>query len=109
MAEFGNMSLSTHELAYDINFGSMPHKTVYLDRLAGAHDEKLTIDRREEMKAHFFKSRPEIAWERGSAFTKTCQNALFFRAGMKASLLNYLLRCPPVLAQRRRKNSFQTS
>ena len=39
------------ELAYQISFGNLPNKTVYLDKLRGFFDEKKSIDKRDEIKA----------------------------------------------------------
>ena len=49
---FGEMPAGViPELAYQTNFGNLPNKTVYLDKLAGYWDEKKSIDKRDEIKA----------------------------------------------------------
>lgn len=42
---------SMPELSYQLSFGNLPNKTVYLDRLAGIFDQAKSIDKREEIKA----------------------------------------------------------
>ena len=54
---FGEIPASViPELAYQCSFGSLPNKTVYLDKLAGIWDQAKSLDAREQIKSELLKT-----------------------------------------------------